>query len=86
MKVDEEEYECGKIAVIMEFQGQYIGQDILKFGLKFCKELCWKKVLIYTCFCLKNALYIYKKFWFQEVELEKDNPYERADMKLELEM
>ena len=44
----------------------------------------WEKVLIYACFCLKNELHIYKKFGFQKVELEKDNPYERADMKLEL--
>ena len=66
MKVDEGVYECGKMAVIPELQGQSIGQEILKFGLKFGKEQCWKKVLIYTCFCLKNALHIYKKFGFQE--------------------
>ena len=72
MKVDEGEYKFGKMAVIPEFKGQSIGQDILKFGLKFGKEQYWKKVLIYTCFCLKNALHIYKKFGFQEVELEKD--------------
>jgi GNAT superfamily N-acetyltransferase len=86
MKVDEGVFENEKMAVIPELQGQSIGQEILKFGLKFGKEQCWKKVLIYTFFCLKNALHIYKKFGFTEVELEKDNPYERADMKLELEI
>ena len=84
MKVAEGVFELGKMAVIPEFQGQNIGQEILKFGLQFGKSQSWRKVIIYTCACLENALHIYKKFGFQEVELEKDNPYERADMKLEM--
>jgi GNAT superfamily N-acetyltransferase len=85
-KLDEGVFEVVKMAVIPEFQGQSIGQQMLKFGLKFGNDQNWKKIIIYTCYSLKNAVHIYKKFGFKQLELEKDNPYERVDMKMELVM
>ena len=86
MKLTEGVFELGKMAVTPEFQGQLIGQKIRKILLKFGKEQRWTKIIIYTCLCLENAVHIYQKFWFKQVKLEKDNPYERADVKLELDM
>jgi hypothetical protein len=34
---------------------------------------------------LENAIYLYRKYSFKELELEKNNPYERADIKMLLE-
>ena len=86
MRVEEGVFELGKMAVIPDFQGQSIGQSILRFGLKFGKEQNWNKIIIYSCLSLKNALHIYYKFGFKKVELETDNPYLRADVKMELVM
>ena len=61
MKLTEGVFELGKMAVTPEFQGQSIGQKILK-GLKYGKEQRWKKIIIYTCLFLENALHIYMKF------------------------
>ncbi len=35
---------------------------------------------------LENAIYIYKKYGFIEVDLEKDNPYMRSNIKMILEL
>ena len=82
MKVEEGVFEVGKMAVVPEYQGQKIGQQMLDHGLQFGMRHGWKKAVIYTVRSLENALHIYKKFGFQEVDLEPNNPYIRADMKL----
>ena len=86
IKLDDRVYEVGKMAVIPEYQGKGIGQRILQYGLSFGQKQGWKLLVIYSCLCLENALHIYKKFGFTEVELEKENPYARVDVKLELQL
>ena len=77
-------YELGKMAVDPTFQGQKIGQKLLKHMLVFADKHHWNKIILYSSKLLKNALYIYQKNGFIEVPLEKNLPYERADIKMEL--
>ncbi|WP_299603663.1 GNAT family N-acetyltransferase [uncultured Aquimarina sp.] len=77
-------YELGKMAVSPEFQGQKIGQQLLTFCIDFAKKQHWTKLILYSNTKLENAIYIYKKYGFMEIELEKDSPYLRSNIKMEL--
>lgn len=82
---EKESFELSKMAVEPKFQGQKIGQQLLQHCIDFAKYKGWDKLIIYSSTILENAIYIYKKYGFKEVELEKDNPYQRSDIKMVLE-
>ena len=79
-------FELSKMAVTPEFQGFKIGQQLVLYCIDFAKNKGWKKLIIYSSSILENAIYIYRKFGFKEVELEKDCPYLRSDIKMVLEL
>lgn len=83
IKLEEGIFELSKMAVIPEFQGKKIGQDMLTFSIDFAKSQEWEKLLLYSNRKLVNAIYLYRKFGFEEVEIEKINPYARGDIKME---
>lgn len=83
---EKEGFELSKMAVIPVFQGQKIGQQLLKFCINFAKIKGWDKLIIYSSTLLENAIYLYRKYGFKEVELEKDSPYQRSDIKMVLEL
>ncbi len=84
IKMEEGIYELGKMAVDERYQGLKIGQSLLSYGIEFAKEQRWTSILLYSSRKLTNALHIYQKFGFKEIELEKNNPYSRGDIKMEL--
>jgi len=77
-------YELGKMAVDPKYQGLKIGQELLKFAIAFGKKSDWDKIILYSSTKLPHALYLYKKYGFEEIELEKNLPYARSDIKMEL--
>ncbi len=77
-------YELGKMAVDPDFQGYKIGQQLLTFAIDFAKQQLWKAIVLYSSTKLDTALHVYKKYGFNEVALEKDLPYARSDIKMEL--
>ncbi|EAR00299.1 GNAT family N-acetyltransferase [Maribacter sp. HTCC2170] len=79
-------FELGKMAVDPKFQGYKIGQSLLGFAIDFAKEKQWSKIVLYSSSKLPTAVYIYEKYGFKHVELEKDLPYVRSDVKMELEL
>lgn len=74
--------ELTKMAVLPEERGQKIGQQLLQHCIAFAKTQKLKGLLLYSNTKLENAIYLYRKYGFEELELEKDNPYERADIKM----
>ena len=86
IKIKKDVFELGKMAVDEDYQGMKIGQQLLAFALDFARENNWKKLILYSSTKLDAALYIYRKYGFVEVLMEKDNPYERSDIKMELEL
>ncbi|MAX71479.1 MAG: GNAT family N-acetyltransferase [Flavobacteriaceae bacterium] len=74
--------ELTKMAVSPEMRGQKIGQQLLQHSIDFSKTKELKGLLLYSNTKLENAIYLYRKYGFKELELEKDNPYERADIKM----
>jgi len=77
-------YELGKMAVQHNFQGQKIGQQLMIFAINFAKRHKWKSIMLYSSTKLPAALHVYKKHGFKLIELEKDLPYVRSDIKMEL--
>jgi len=82
--LNETNYELGKMAVDPKFQGLKIGQKLLTFAIDFAKNRGWPKIVLYSSTKLDTALYIYKKYGFKKVALERDLPYHRSDIKMEL--
>lgn len=86
LKIDKNTYELGKMAVDSNFQGLGIGQELLTFAIDFGVKNNWNKIILYSSTKLPHALYLYKKHGFKQVELEKDLPYARSDIKMELQL
>ena len=81
---EEEGYELSKMAVSSKFQGLKIGQQLMQYSIHFARNKQWSKLLLYSNTILENAIYIYKKYGFKEVELETNSPYNRSNIKMVL--
>ena len=77
--------ELTKMAVLPKYRGHKIGQKLLDFCIDFAKKQKLKALMLYSNTKLENAIYLYRKYGFIEQKLEKNNPYERADIKMLLE-
>lgn len=84
IKIEENIYEFGKMAVDEQFQGQRIGQQLMDFSIEFAKNQQWKKLVLYSNRKLENAIHIYLKYGFVEIPIEKNVPYLRSNIKMEL--
>lgn len=78
--------ELTKMAVLPEERGQKIGQQLLQHCIDFGKKQHLKVLLLYSNTKLENAIYLYRKYGFKELVLEKDSPYKRSDIKMLLEL
>ena len=79
-------FELTKMAVSPKFRGQKIGQQLLQYCVDFGRSELLHSLMLYSNTKLENAIYLYKKFGFKELELEKNNPYDRADIKMLLKL
>lgn len=82
IKLSDDIYELSKMAVTPTYQGQKIGQKLLKHSICFAKEKQWKELVLYSNRKLENAIYLYLKYGFEEVEINEENPYDRGDIKM----
>lgn len=80
----ENHYELGKMAVDPNYQGFNIGQQLLTFAIDFAKKNRWDAITLYSSTKLPAALHIYRKYGFKDIQLEKDLPYDRSDVKMQL--
>lgn len=79
-------FELTKMAVSPSLRGHKIGQQLLEHCINFAKAQKFEKLLLYSSRKLENAIYLYNKFGFKEVQLEKDLPYKRANIKMEFDL
>jgi N-acetylglutamate synthase-like GNAT family acetyltransferase len=82
IKIDETTFELSKMAVTDGVQGLGIGNKLMEHCIEVAQQKGIKKLLLYSNRKLLPALYLYKKYDFEEVPLE-DGIYERADIKME---
>ncbi|MEM8520942.1 GNAT family N-acetyltransferase [Flavobacterium sp. PL12] len=82
LKIDDSTFELSKMAITSKIQGLGIGKKLIDHCLSFAKENKIEKLILYSNRKLLTALHLYRKFGFEEIELETGN-YERADIKME---
>lgn len=83
---EKECFELSKMAVLPKYHGQKIGQQLIDYCIEFSKIQGWKNIMLYSNRVLEPAITLYKKVGFKEVELEKEVSYERANIKMKLEL
>jgi len=77
-------FELTKMAVSPKHRGYKTGQNLMQKCIDFAKKNNFNKLILYSNTKLENAIYIYKKYGFIEIPVEKNCPYERSDIKMEL--
>lgn len=85
IKVDDEVVELAKMAVTGSMQGKGIGYALGKACIDKAKDLGYKKIELLSNTILHPAINLYKKLGFVEVPLPQTD-YERADIKMEMEL
>jgi len=83
IKISEDVFELGKMAVSKTMRGKGIGQKMLQFCLNFAQQEGWEKLILYSNTSLENSIYIYRKYGFTEIPVDVDNPYARGNIKME---
>ena len=78
---DPSSFELTKMAVDKTARGKKVGQQLLQHCMEFAKGR-GKNLMLYSHTKLENAIHIYRKFGFQEIPLEIDNPYKRSNIKM----
>jgi len=86
IKVTDTIFELGKMAVSPKSRGKGIGQKMIQFCIDFAESKNWKKIILYSNTKLENSIYIYRKYGFEEILIEKNNPYSRGDIKMEIKL
>ena len=84
MKKKEKVYELTKMAIIPEKRGNKMGQYLMEYCIDFAKNKKLNKLILYSNTLLKNAIHIYIKKGFKEIPVEKNCPYKRSNIKMEL--
>lgn len=83
IKISDDTFELGKMAVKPSERGKGIGQKMMQFCLDFSQGKGWKKLILYSNTSLENSIHIYKKFGFKQVPIDGTNPYDRGNIKME---
>ena len=77
-------YELNKMAVHESFRGKGFGNKMMEFLIQFCIDNNINVIELYSNKQLENAIHLYLKYGFVEVDITEDNPYQRADIKMSL--
>lgn len=79
-------FELTKMAVASTYRGKKIGQYLMQYCINFAKTNAFENLILYSNTILENAIYIYQKYGFKEIEVEDNCPYERCNIKMILDL
>jgi ribosomal protein S18 acetylase RimI-like enzyme len=85
IKVDDTTFELSKMAVTEKAKGLGIGNKMIVHCIAIAEENNIQKLILYSNTSLSSAIHLYKKFGFEETDLEA-GLYERANIKMERKM
>ena len=85
IKVDDTTFELSKMAVTEKAKGLGIGNKMIVHCIAIAEENNIQKLILYSNTSLPSAIHLYKKFGFEETDLEA-GLYERANIKMERKM
>lgn len=84
-KIDERNCEMKRLYVRPEFRGKKIGKQLIQQIITDAKEIGYSYMLLDTLPFLEEAILVYKKFGFYEIECYNDSPMSTSIyMKLDL--
>jgi putative acetyltransferase len=81
-----DECEIAKMAVAPAARGRGYGDLLMEASLAFASEIDSRRVVIVSNTVLGPAIRLYQKHGFVEVPLASDGRYQRANIRLELEL
>jgi putative acetyltransferase len=81
-----DEYEIAKMAVASTARGRGFGDLLMDACIAFAREREARRVIIVSNTILEPAIRLYRKHGFVQVPLARDARYERANIRLELEL
>ena len=81
-----DEYEIAKMAVASFARGRGLGDRLMEAAVRFARERGAGKLAIVSNTVLEPALRLYRKHGFVEVPLGKDSRYQRANIRMELDL
>lgn len=81
LKKTPEIFELGKMAVSKNSRGLGIGNQLMEHCLEFAKQQDIRDLVLYSNTKLEPAIHLYRKFGFEEIEMEA-GVYERGNIKM----
>lgn len=84
IKFSDGSFELAKMGVDPEFRGRGIANYLMQACIEFAKAAGIPKVFLESSRQLSPAIALYRKFGFEETELDKNTPYARCDIRMEL--
>ncbi len=82
LRKSENVYKLGKMAVTERAQGYGIGKMLIEHCLTVAQQKQIPTLILYSNRILHSAIHLYKKYGFEETELEH-GLYERANIKMQ---
>ncbi len=81
-----EEYEIAKMAVAAKARGRGFGDLLMDACVAFARERDARRIIIVSNTVLEPAIRLYRKHGFVQVPLARDARYQRANIRLEMEL
>src|SRR5690606_24194109 len=84
LKFPDDAFELAKMAVSPEFQGRGIANILMAKCIEFAEHKGARTIFLESNTKLANAIALYRKFGFEETEQDKNTPYSRCNIRMEL--
>lgn len=82
LRISDDEFELGKMAVSGNYQGYGIGNILMQHCIDEAKRLGIKKLILFSNTSLAPAIHLYRKYGFTDAEFEQGH-YARSNIKME---
>ena len=86
VKVNHKTCELSKMTIKEPYQGNGLGKQLVEHGIATAKKMNFEVMVLYTHRKLQNAIHIYRKYGFKDIEVETNCPYLRCNTKMELKL
>ena len=80
----EDAYELAKMAVDLKFRGRGIGDVLMEACIELARSSTRRKIILESNTKQAAAIQLYRKFGFQEIELDPNSHYARVNIRMEL--
>lgn len=84
--VDEETFELAKMAVAPDYRGFNIGGRLMDACIEHARQMGKKRIVLESNTKQIPAIRLYRKYGFREIPLKNDTPYQRANIRMELQL